>query len=116
MEGRLTTVCFLACQGLQPNLLHLLWRLTLAGERYAGGGEGWRGLGGDQVWHLYHGLKPAGKRPGLDATQRTLSISTHTLFALDDPCSLPLTLRARTHMCVCHVCPFSPLPPPARSH
>lgn len=35
MEGRSTiTVCFLTCWGLQPNLLHLLWRLTLAGERY----------------------------------------------------------------------------------
>ena len=69
MEGRPTiTVCFLACQGLQPNLLHLLWRLTLAGELYVGGGEevGRGGCsrveekGGDPVWHLYCGPEPAG--------------------------------------------------------
>lgn len=38
------TVCFLACRGLQPNLLHLLWRLTLyVGEGVVGckGGPGW---------------------------------------------------------------------------
>lgn len=65
IEGRPTiTVCFLACWGLQPNLLHLLWRLNLAGERYVGGG-----LGGDLGWHLYSGPQPASKKPGLDTTQ-----------------------------------------------
>lgn len=35
MERRSTiTICFLACWGLQANLVHLLWKLTLAGELY----------------------------------------------------------------------------------
>ena len=51
MEGRPTIrVCFLACWGLQPNLLHLLaqasWRVI---RRVVVGG----GAGGELVRHLY---------------------------------------------------------------
>lgn len=38
-HGRATIVCFLACRGLQSNLLHLLWKLTVAGEWYVRGGR-----------------------------------------------------------------------------
>lgn len=54
MEGKPTIrVCFLACWGLQPNLLHLLantsWRVIRRVKR------GWKdlGVGGDLVRHLY---------------------------------------------------------------
>lgn len=41
MERRSTiAICFRACRGLQANLVHLLWRLTLAGELYVLGGVG----------------------------------------------------------------------------
>lgn len=78
-HGRATIVCFLACRGLQSNLLHLLWKLTVAGEWYVRG----------DVWHLHCGPKPAGKRPG--------KCSIHSLCALDDPRNLILTL----HTCTC---------------
>lgn len=72
MEGRPTIrVCFLACWGLQPNLLHLLtnssWRVIRRVKR------GWKdlGVGGDLVRHLYRARW----------VLCTLSTSAHVFFS-----------------------------------
>lgn len=58
MEGRPTIrVCFLACWGLQPNLLHLLANACRRVIRRVGI---WGGGGGDLVRHLYRAQMPDG--------------------------------------------------------
>lgn len=115
MEGGLTiTVCFLTCQGLQPNLLHLLADTRCRMICWVAKG-GWWGGGVAVLERSGYGSTvapvswPKASWEEAKLGQCTLSISTHTLFALDDPRSLPLTLCA----CVYVVC--AP-PPPAQSH
>lgn len=81
MEGRPTiTVCFLACWGLQHNLLHLLadtsWRVI---RRV----EGTRGLRGDLARHLYCGPKPAGNgaKSG-DKSASFVNINSHLMTSV----------------------------------
>lgn len=78
MEGRPTiTVCFLACWGLQRNLLHLLadtsWRVI---RRV----EGTRGLSGDLARHLYRGPEPGGNgaKSG-DKSASFVNINSHLM-------------------------------------